>query len=129
MALSQPEIRSAVTKNGFSFAPRGKSARVARTTDQLLFWFRLPGVTTFGGKTGYIDESGYNLVFAAGIPGHDLIGVVLGSENNNARFEEMSKLLKWVHRKDCGHSKYKREPECIFWFMMVMFLMHPEPKP
>ena len=95
VALSQPEIRSAVTKNRFSFAPRGKAGRVVYATDQLLAWFRLPGVSIFGGKTGYIDESGYNLVFAAGIPGHDLIGVVLGSENNNARFQEMSRLLKW----------------------------------
>lgn len=95
VALSQSEIRSAVIKNGFSFAPRGKSARAVRTTDQLLSWFRLPGVSIFGGKTGYIDASGYNLVFAAGIPSHDLIGVVLGSENNNARFEEMSRLLQW----------------------------------
>lgn len=94
-ALSQPEIRSAVTKSRFSFSPRGKSARVVRNTDQLLAWFRLPQVSIFGGKTGHIDESGYNLVFAAGIPGHDLIGVVLGSENNNARFQDMSKLLKW----------------------------------
>ncbi len=95
VALSQSEIRSAVTKSRFSFAPRGKSARVVRATDQLLKWFHLPGVSIFGGKTGHIDESGYNLVFAAGIPGHDLIGVVLGSENNNARFEDMSRLLKW----------------------------------
>lgn len=95
VALSQSEIRSVVIKNGFSFSPRGKSARAVRTTDQLLSWFRLPGVSIFGGKTGYIDASGYNLVFAAGIPGHDLIGVVLGSENNNARFEEMSRLLQW----------------------------------
>lgn len=95
VALSQPEIRNAVIKNGFLFEPRGKSARAVRATDQLLSWFRLPGVSIFGGKTGYIDASGYNLVFAAGIPGHDLIGVVLGSENNNARFEDMSKLLKW----------------------------------
>ncbi len=94
-AFSFSKTRDAVTQTQTVFTPKGKSQRVSRATDQLLYWFRIPGVRIFGGKTGHIEESGYNLVFAAGDTDHEFIGVVLGSETNNARFEEMSKLLKW----------------------------------
>lgn len=95
LALSLPKIRNMVAQRQITFAPRGKASRVAYATNQLLSWFNLPGVQLFGGKTGHIDESGYNFVLAAGGIGHELIGVVLGSRTNNGRFEEMATLLKW----------------------------------
>lgn len=95
LALSFSEIRDTVSKAQTVVYPKGKVRRSAPSTNQLLRWFNLPGVRIFGGKTGHIEESGYNLVFAAGDEGRDLVGVILGSESNNARFEEMATLLKW----------------------------------
>lgn len=95
LALSFPKIRNTVVQRQITFLPEGKLPRSAYSTNQLLRWFNLPGVQLFGGKTGHIDESGYNFVLAAGDSGHELIGVVLGSSTNNARFEDMAALLKW----------------------------------
>src|SRR3989338_899774 len=94
-ALSFPKIRNTVTQERFTFAPVGGAHRTVFSTDWLLRSFKMPGVEVFGGKTGHIEESKYNLVFAAGNDGHELIGVVLGSEDNAARFSEMNKLIKW----------------------------------
>ncbi|MDO8505109.1 MAG: D-alanyl-D-alanine carboxypeptidase family protein [bacterium] len=95
LALSFPEIRDTVSQKQVVFSPKGKSRRVAYSTNQLLRWFSLPGVQLFGGKTGHIQESGYNLVLAAGGQGQEFVGVILGSGSNNGRFEEMATLLKW----------------------------------
>lgn len=94
-ALIVPEIRAAVSKSEFSFVPRGKSARTVLSTNQLLSSFEIPGVKMFGGKTGHIEESKYNLAFAAGNDKREFVGIVLGSENNEARFADMRRLLSW----------------------------------
>ena len=69
LALSFPKIRDTVSQKQIAFSPQGKARRVAYSTNQLLRWFHLPGVQVFGGKTGHIEASGYNLVFAAGDAG------------------------------------------------------------
>ncbi len=94
-ALAEREIQETVVIPRFSFAPKGKPARIVYSTDQLLHWFDPGRARSFGGKTGHIEESGYNLVFAMGTDQHELVGVVLGSESNDARFSEMGKLLSW----------------------------------
>ncbi|MBI2098879.1 D-alanyl-D-alanine carboxypeptidase [Candidatus Uhrbacteria bacterium] len=50
-----------------------------------------------GGKTGYIDESGYNFVFEVkGGKKQDLVVVVFGSESAEARFEDAKNLALWA---------------------------------
>lgn len=95
IALSYAEIGQAVRKSTFDFTPQGKPARKVYATDQLLNWFRAGNMEILGGKTGYIDESKYNLVFALGKQGSELIGVIFGSESNDLRFKEMAKLINW----------------------------------
>lgn len=46
-----------------------------------------------GLKTGYIDESGYNLAFTAEREGYRLAGVILGGKNDKARTLEAGYLL------------------------------------
>ncbi|MBI2552019.1 D-alanyl-D-alanine carboxypeptidase [Candidatus Uhrbacteria bacterium] len=94
-SLSHAPIREAVLKSSFQFAPKGKAAREVHATNQLLRWFNPPDGPILGGKTGHIEESKYNLVFAARSYGSELMAVVLGSETNDARFQDMAKLLKW----------------------------------
>jgi D-alanyl-D-alanine carboxypeptidase len=56
-----------------------------------------------GLKTGYTDQSGYNLVSTAARDGARIIGVVLGGVSANRRNHEMEKLL------DAGFAKLKEK--------------------
>lgn len=51
-----------------------------------------------GGKTGYLDESGYNLALATTRGGHEVIIVVLGSTGNEERFRDARALADWTFR-------------------------------
>lgn len=94
-ALAVPEIRETLTLPFITFTPRGKGYRNVANTNKLVVWSNQGALEVFGGKTGHIEESRYNLVFAAGKDGHELMGVVLGSENSDVRFTEMRKLITW----------------------------------
>ena len=95
MAMSYPEIRNATSRSSYVLTPQGKPARKITSTNQLLYWFKPPGIAGLGGKTGHIEESGYNLVFLAGRGNYELTGVILGAPDDSARFEEMSDLMQW----------------------------------
>ncbi len=94
LALTHPPIREAVRKRKITITPLGKAPRLVYSTNWLLGSFN-EATDVFGGKTGHIEESGYNLDFSAGRGGHELLGVVLGAESNEARFKEMKELLDW----------------------------------
>ena len=51
-----------------------------------------------GGKTGYLDESGYNLVLAVERDGHEAIIVVLGSASADDRFRDARVLADWTFK-------------------------------
>ena len=64
-----------------------------RNTNRLL----LGRVSVRGGKTGYIDASGYCLAALVHIPdGETLAVVVLGVGSNAGRFREVTRLVDWV---------------------------------
>jgi serine-type D-Ala-D-Ala carboxypeptidase (penicillin-binding protein 5/6) len=47
----------------------------------------------FGVKTGFTDKSGYNLIASAEDVNHSFIGVVLGCENSNDRYDDILTLF------------------------------------
>ncbi|MDO8599663.1 MAG: serine hydrolase [bacterium] len=49
-----------------------------------------------GGKTGYLDESGYNLALSVARGGHEVIVVVLGSAGHEERFRDARLLADWT---------------------------------
>ncbi len=51
-----------------------------------------------GGKTGYLDESGYNLALAVERDGHKVVIVVLGSASHDDRFRDTRLLADWTFR-------------------------------
>ena len=56
-----------------------------------------------GGKTGYIDASGYCLATVVKLPGHDPLSlVVLGAGSGERRFSEVRRLATWVSRNDAA---------------------------
>lgn len=66
-------------------------AHVWKTTNPLLTSY--PGM--LGIKTGYTQEAGYCLVFAATRNQHHLLGVILHSTGENQRANDARKLLDW----------------------------------
>ncbi len=98
-AFGRKEIRDALMMPAYDFKILGSSEeRRARTTDRLLDGvlnkepFRIQG-----GKTGYIEESGFNFVFEVkGDKSQDLVVVVFGSETQETRFEDAKNLALWA---------------------------------
>lgn len=97
-ALDHEEIREAVIQKKYIFSPK-KSSKVyyVKSTNELLWSFLNEEPYTFiGGKTGYIEESGYNLAVEAERTGHKIIVVVLGSSSAEERFKEIKGLADWT---------------------------------
>lgn len=98
-AFSRPEIREAVERRELSFrTAQGGERRVPSTNLLLGGMLDQDGGTIIGGKTGYTEEAGYTLVVRAKRGTGDAIGVVLGSANAEARFQDMKGLLDWGFR-------------------------------
>ncbi len=66
-------------------------------TDWLLLnWIPINGFEFYGGKTGYIPESGYNFITELSQNKQRLQVIILGAESNQARFLEAKKIATWV---------------------------------
>ena len=74
-------------------AGAGHQAYTWTTTNELLTSRRYPGVV--GVKTGFTGNAGECLVFAARRPQGQLLGVVLGAPDDDARFRDAAALLDW----------------------------------
>jgi D-alanyl-D-alanine carboxypeptidase len=54
-------------------------------------------VSVVHGKTGFVTESGYNVVSEiTDGKGHTVLGVVLGSATNDDRFHDFKMMAHWV---------------------------------
>lgn len=98
-ALEEREIRDRLGRGRAVIAVSGPQARnVIVTTTNRLLRLRLPGVdwASVAGKTGYIDESGYNFVMAADRAGQRVIVAVLGATTHEDRFRDAAVLAGWV---------------------------------
>lgn len=97
-AFSREDLRRALKTEKYSFTPEGQEEKTVSTTDRLLEGILNRGRFNIqGGKTGYIEESGFNFVFEVkGEGSQDLLIVVMGSESHDARFEEAKNLALWA---------------------------------
>lgn len=100
-AFSNTEISKATQTASYEFSPMGgASVRSIRSTDWLLQSSLNSGeYKIIGGKTGYIEESNYNLVLKTYNRNKDknLIVIILGSDENGLRFTEAKKLIEWTY--------------------------------
>lgn len=95
-AFRIPEISEATRLKSYSFAPQGGVARFIKSTNWLLG--DNSGYKILGGKTGYIEESNYNLALEVGNKNNDnLIILVLGAPDAESRFSEAKKLFEWAY--------------------------------
>lgn len=97
-AFKIDEIREAVTTSEYVFRTVNTLSRHrVKNTNELVRTSENISYTIIGGKTGYTEEAGFCLVVEArNKNGQRVIAAVLGSENNEARFEEVDKLITWV---------------------------------
>lgn len=95
-ALQHPEVREALTTKTLTVRTKAGAERLVPATDELLDSFLNQGdFQIVGGKTGYTEEAGYTLVLRAKKGDADVIAVVLGSADSDARFQDAKSLLYW----------------------------------
>jgi D-alanyl-D-alanine carboxypeptidase len=97
-AMESEEIKKAVVQKRYIFSPVGsRKTYYVKSTNELLWSFINEAPYTFiGGKTGYIEESGYNLAVEVERGGHRVVIVVLGSASAEDRFKEIKGLADWT---------------------------------
>ena len=75
------------------------ATRVARTTNLLLAdQTDTSAYRVIAGKTGYIEESGFNFVVLLAHEKARVLVVVLGATDHLARFSETESLVQWAFR-------------------------------
>ncbi|MBT6690872.1 D-alanyl-D-alanine carboxypeptidase [Candidatus Parcubacteria bacterium] len=100
VAFAQEDIREATTHRTYSFQAISGKLHKIHSTNYLLGSY----LDISAGKTGHINSAGYCLV--AEIDGHDgieIISVVLGSDTNADRFQDLKALSTWVFENFAWH--------------------------
>ena len=97
-AFGRPEISEILTRPSYQITVANTGRKINFVnTDQLLGSELDNGeYKIVGGKTGYINESGYNLVLRVARGKDEIIVVVLGSENKTERFSSAKALALWA---------------------------------
>lgn len=96
-ALSVPEIRNALEKKEYIYQTTGGREKVIESTDELLFVPENENYRLVGGKTGFINESGYCFTALYETKtGEQLIATVLGSLAIKNRFLDSQTIVQEV---------------------------------
>ncbi len=98
-ALSREDIRVSVKRQAYTIYPAGDATRNVATTNWLMTGQvrRVSDAAIVGGKTGYIDASGYNIAVTFRQNNRDITVVVLGCADVFARYTESDLLARWVY--------------------------------
>ncbi len=92
-AFAYDTIGTFAGKRTYVFASADGKEHTVKTTNRLIGTF----ISVVHGKTGFVTESGYNLVSEiTDKAGHHLLGVVLGSATNDDRFHDFKMMAYWV---------------------------------
>lgn len=105
-ALHESAIANRLRKSEATIRVRRKNkekisgffSQTIQSTNQLLRDGATHTFAIVGGKTGYLNESGYNLVMAAERDGHRITITLLGSASNEDRFRDARLLADWTFR-------------------------------
>lgn len=95
-AFNNPNIRKYTTAGKYTFtayAP-GSVAKEVKNTNRLLVVD--PDIYITGGKTGYLEESLYNLAVRVRQNGREVIVVTLGADSREKSFDETKSLAHWA---------------------------------
>jgi D-alanyl-D-alanine endopeptidase (penicillin-binding protein 7) len=102
-AFRNPTIRRAATTMKYTFVVRNTGEKKTITNTNLLLTHD-PDVWVVGGKTGYLEESKYNLVVqmrplladGSNIPSKEVIVVVFGAPTKDGQFTSAKRLAQWA---------------------------------
>jgi len=90
IASNHPTIRAISTTRSYEFRSASRRPHMVANTNRLLYG----RYQVLGGKTGFIQESGYCLATWLRAQGRDLITVVLGAPTNATRFADVMRLVQ-----------------------------------
>jgi len=96
--FNDPEIASTVAVPYFDLVKVAGAPKRVVSTDKLLgsFITKAP-YTMLGGKTGFINESGYNIVISVTrADASPITVVILGAASNDLRFQEAKSVAYWT---------------------------------
>jgi D-alanyl-D-alanine carboxypeptidase len=98
LVFARPEIAEILTAKMYQITVQNTGRKIyLRNTDQLLGSDLDNGeYKIIGGKTGYIDESGYNLALRVARGRNELAIVIFGAKTDLSRFDEARKLAIWA---------------------------------
>jgi len=103
-SMKDLDIRRAVLADKYELEilnvkPKGKKSgrvsRVIKNTDQLLRSKDL-SIKIIGGKTGFLNKAGYCFAGSFQKDDQQIVTVVLGASDQEARFNETERLLDWI---------------------------------
>lgn len=107
IVLTVPKIRQSLRQVNYSFKPKDKPWRKVANTNLLLKSdLNKEPFFILGGKTGFLEESQYNLVLGVKVVRKELkkekeiIAVGLGFPSNEERFSQMHTLVLWALNED-----------------------------
>ncbi|MEG0734165.1 MAG: D-alanyl-D-alanine carboxypeptidase family protein [Anaerorhabdus sp.] len=102
-ALRNEKFKEVFGQVRYDMAPTNKQTetRVFSTGNEMLKNSKYSYEYVTGGKTGWTEDAGYTMVNSATKDNMDLIGVVMGCDSGDARYEDMTKLLNY------GFNNYK----------------------
>ncbi|MDO8463135.1 MAG: serine hydrolase [bacterium] len=97
-ALAEDPLRSllATARTTVDAHRDGRRALPIVTTNALLTDGREHSYTLIGGKTGYLDEAGYNFVIEVERDGATIVVAVLGAATHLDRFRDVGVLADWI---------------------------------
>lgn len=98
-ALEYPEIKEAISLPEYRYQTVLGREKVIESTDSYLLTEEFPELKALGGKTGYINESGYCFVGLFKDENDNFfIASVLNSASRNSRFLETYNLVNWYQQ-------------------------------
>ncbi len=97
-AMTYPEIREATEKSSVTLPGRvrGKSYEISSTNLLLGSFLNKNPYHIVAAKTGSLPQAGFCLAQVTRYEGHEVIAVVLGSDNHFARFQDAKSLTYWT---------------------------------
>lgn len=100
IAFTNEEISQACSTKSYEFKTLQGRKKIINNTNELLDNFIGEGIDIIGGKTGYVEASGYCLVskFRNKV-GKEIISVILGAESDKERFSQTKELVNLVYNK------------------------------
>lgn len=96
-ALRHPDFRTICTTASFTIEPTNKynDKRVLNNANRFVSTPSTAYEYYIGGKTGYSDTAGYTIIAGAEKDGRCLIGVMLGAEDAELRYEALVSLFEY----------------------------------